>query len=250
MLEKLENKDMRKIVQVSLLCFILVSLVVPVYASVNTDAFVGDNFHISFDFRNLDSATYSAIMAAYPDVFNSTSIPRAIVKSLGKQGFNKVSYPSPPSIVFSDAEKSIHVEFFLEGADVISYTVNKTSLARLYTARTTWIKFEVKLTITLTLNFTSYFTTQVSNWQKINRAIGGITYTAFYFSSAVSQVPLDSSCYIILPATALNIEAVGTTVIFEMPSLPEDRLINSPILILGAIVLIDVVFIVYRKIRK
>jgi len=192
---------------------------------------------------------YSEIQA-HQEGFNSTSIPRAIKGNLEKQNLKKVSW-SQDSIIFNDTEKSIHVEFYLGGEDVLSYTLNITTATRTYSVRADWIKFDVKLTSTFTLNFTSYFAPSISAWPRINNyTINGNKHTAFFYNSTVGSAPFDASCYFILPLKATNIRAVGDTLTFETPTILEDRLIDSPILILGGIVVVIIVANIYRKIRK
>jgi len=240
---------MKIFVPASLLCLLLVALVAPVYASITLEALINDSFHISFDFRNLNSTMYYEIKAN-PEIFNSTSIPRTIIGNLEKQNLKKVSWSQTSAAIFNDDEKSIHVEFYLEGLDILSYTLNKATLSRTYNAKTNWIRFDIKLTNAFTLDFATYFDTPISTWQRINYTVNGNVHSAFYYNSTAGAAPFDASCYFILPITAMNINAIGDTLTFEMPPLLEDKLIDSPILILGAIIIVNIVVIVYRKVRK
>jgi hypothetical protein len=192
---------------------------------------------------------YSEI-SGHPATFNSSSIPLAIVKELEKQNLKKVSWSLISANIFNDTEKLISVEFYLGGEDISSFTINRTNLARTFTAKTSWIRFAVKLTNTFTLNFTKYFTKTVDNWQKTNVTINGNLHTAFYYYSTVEAAPFDASCYFVLPLEAQNIKAVGNSLVFEMPPITEDKLLDSPIIILGAVIIANIILIVYRKIRR
>lgn len=242
---------MKKIALASLLCLLFVASVIPVYASIKVETLVGDNFHVSLDFTNLNSTMYNEIKA-HPEIFNSTSIPRTIVGNLERiQHLTRVSWSQISANNFlNDAEKAIHIEFYLGGDDILSYTFNLTKLTRIYNARTNWIRFSVNLTSTFTLSFATYFNTSIGNWQRVNYTMNGNAYPAFYYNSTASQAPFSAKSYFILPIEATNIKASGDTLTFEMPPLPEDKLIDSPILILGAVIVGSMVAIVYRKVRK
>jgi hypothetical protein len=236
------EKNMKKIVLALLFCLLLVASITPLYASITVEALVNDTFHVSFDFSNLNSTMYDEIVG-HPEIFNSTSIPRTIVRNLERQNLRKVSWSQiPANSFFNDSEKSIHIEFYLVGEDILSYTLNRTALTRTYNAKTDWIKFDIKLTSTFTLNFTRYFALSISGWQR--------TDNTFYYNSTASTAPFNALCYFFLPTTATNIKAVGDTLTFEMPTILEDKLIDSPIFILGAIIIANLVAIIYRKVRK
>jgi len=240
---------MKKIVLASLLCLLLATSIATVYASITVEVLINNNFHVALNFRNLNFTMYNEIKT-HPEIFNSTSIPRTIVRNLENRNLKRVSWSQISTDIFDDNEKSIHIEFYLGGEDILSYTVDMTTLARIYNAKTNWIKFDIKLTSTFRLNFTTYFATSISDWQRINNTINGNVHSAFYYNSTAGIAPFDASCYFVLPETAMNIKAIGDTLTFEMPPLLEDKLIDSPILILGAIIIVNIVVIIYRKVRK
>jgi len=239
---------MKKIVLLPFLCLLLAVINAPVYASITIEVSIDDSLHVSFDFSNLNSTMYNEIQA-HPEIFNSTSIPRTIVRNLEKQDLRQVSWRQDSTAIFK-GNGAIRVEFYLEGQDILSFTVNKVTFARTYTVKTNWIKFDVNLTNTFTLNFTTYFAPSISSWQRINHTVNGIVHQAFYYNSTVSTAPFNASCYFILPTAATNIRASGDTLTFEMPPSLEDRLINSPILILGAVIVANIIAVIYRKVRK
>jgi hypothetical protein len=227
----------------SLFCLLLVISIAPAYASVTVKTIIDDAFHVSFDFRNLNSTMYNATRASFPAIFNYTSIPSAIIKSLEQQNLWKVSWSQIPANNFFDYdEKWIHIEFSLAGDDILSQTVDRAAMIRTYTAKTNWIKFAINLTNTFTLNFTKYFTTPVANWQRIDNS--------FHYNSTAYAAPFDLICSLALPNAAKNIRAVEYILIFDMPLLIEDELIDSPFLILGAMIVAIMVANIYRKVRK
>jgi len=233
---------MKKFVLPLLFFLLLVASIMPVYASITINALVSDTFHVSFNFSNLNSTMYDEIVG-HPEIFNITSIPRTIVRNLEKQNLRKVSWTQVPAAnFFNNSEKSIHMEFYLGGEDILSFTLNRTALTRTYTAKTDWIKFSINLTNTFTLNFTKYFVKPISKLQG--------TDNTFYYNSTAIAAPFNSLCYFILPTQAMNTKIIGDTLTFEMPTIIEDKLIDSPIFILGAIILTNIVAIIYRKVRK
>lgn len=238
---------MKRIVLTSLLSILFVASIVPVYASITVESIINDAFHVSFDFSNINSTIYNDIVAQ--GVFNSTSIPRTIMRNLEKQNLKKVSWSQASTNIFR-ANGTIHVEFDLWGEDILSYTLKKGELARTCTVKTNWIRFDIKLTNTFTLNLTTYFTTPISRWQRINHTINGNIHPSFYYNSTAGTPPFYALCYFILPTAATNIKTAGDTLTFDMPLLLEDKLIDSPILILGALVIANIVVIIYRKVRK
>lgn len=240
---------MKRIALVPLLCLFIVSIIVPVHASITIEALANGRFQVSFDFGNLNSTIYAEIKA-HPGIFNGTSIPRAIVKNLEKQNLKQVSWNQTSTSIFNDTEQTINVKFYLEGQDIATYTLNKTTLIRTFSVKTNWIRFDVKLTNTFVLNFTTYFTKPISDWQRTNHTVSGNVHTAFYYHSSFGASPFDASCYFVLPLEATNIKATGDTLTFDVPPIMEDKLLDSPILILGAIITANIVFVAYRKFRK
>jgi hypothetical protein len=79
--------------------------------------------------------------------------------------------------------------------------------------------------------------------------LNGRVHPAYYYNSTDSTL-LDPLCYFILPAEATNIRAVKDAIMFDLPPSFEDSLLNSPFLILGALIVVNIAFIVYRKVRK
>ena len=242
---------MKKLALAHLLFFLLlVTLITPAYASVEIQAVIDQNVHVAFDFENINSTLYNKIVQL--GVFNVSTIPRTIVKNLEERNLTVTWGYDPELEIFNDATKSIHVEFYLSGSDIVSLTSNKTTMNRIYNVRTDWRKFHVNLTNEFLLDFTEYFAKPISQsppWQRINYTLNDKVHPAYYHNYT-DMISFDPLCYFILPATAINVHAVEDTIIFELPPSFEDSLLNSPFLILGALIVVVIAFSLYRKVRK
>jgi hypothetical protein len=121
-------------------------------------------------------------------------------------------------------------------------------MRRTYYLRTDWRKFQLNLTDEISLDFNKYFGITMDQWQKINYTLNGKVHPAYYHNFTDQNI--DAFCYFILPAEATNVQAVGNIIIFELPPSFEDSLLNSPLLILGALIVVVVASSLYRKVRK
>jgi len=234
---------MKKLAATHLLLILLITLITPVHASVTMQATIDQNIHVVFIFENINSTIYNETKQN-EQIFNITTIPKAIVKNLEQQDLTRVRWGyDPEQQLFDDSTNSIRVEFYLAGSDIISFTFNRTTMARIYHAQTEWRKFHVNLTHNFSLDFAQYFDTPVANW---NYSDSEKTYS--YKSAELES--FDPTCKFMLPSTATNVHAVEDTIIFELPPLLEDILLNSPFLILGALIIVIIVAFLYRRIRK
>jgi hypothetical protein len=143
--------------------------------------------------------------------------------------------------MYDDANNAIHISFFLGGSDIISFKTNGTTMKRSYELNTEWRKFQISLTNDLTLNFAQYLDKQAADWQKTNA-------TSFYYENKETGT-LDMTFSLALPTSASNIKVQGDTISYDMPPRLEDQLLGSPFLILGAIAVVLVIALIYRKIR-
>ncbi|MDH5713645.1 MAG: hypothetical protein OEY83_06890 [Candidatus Bathyarchaeota archaeon] len=232
---------MKKLAATHLLLTLLITLVTPVHASVKMQATIDQNIHVVFIFEDINSTIYSEAK----QTFNITTIPKAIIKSLEQQGLTRARWGYDPEqeIVFNDSARSMRVEFYLAGSDIINFTFNKTTMNRIYHVQTEWRKFHVNLAQNFSLDFAQYFDVLVANW----------TYSdpeRTYHYECTEPDSLDPSCKIVLPRTATNVHATEDTITFEVPPLPEDILLNSPFLILGALIVVIIIAFLYRRLRK
>jgi len=231
---------MKKAVLVSVFLIVLiVILVAPVHASVSVESAVGDNIAIIYNFKNLDETIYNEAMAN--DQFNSSTIPKIIVKNLKEQNLTYINYGSQ-SITYDNATKTIRVSFYLNGSDIISSALNRTTMRKIYQVKTEWRKFQVNLTNSFSIDFAQYFAEPVEKWQKLNQ-------TTYYIETHETGFFDVLSFKITLPATAINVQAQGDTITYEFPPYFEDIFLNSPFLILAVLIIIIIVALIYRRVR-
>jgi len=223
-----------------------VVLIAPADASVFVESTIGDSVYVICSFENLDTNIYNEAIAN--PQFNSTTIPQIIVENLEKQGISNVYYGFQPN-TNDDETKTIRVSFYLSGSDIISFTINRTTMQRTYQVKTEWRKFQVNLTSNFSINFAQYFAEPLANWQKTNLTTEGSTHTAFSFETTDAGFLDTLSFSFILPATATDVQVEGDTITYEVSPYFEDVFINSPFLILAALIIIIAVALVYRRVR-
>ena len=239
---------MQRLIVASLVFVLFAALITSVHASVTIQAVIDQNIHVVFNFENINSTIYADIKQHKPSLDHST-IPQIIVKNLKQRNLTHVEYYDS-QLVFDDLDRSIHATFYLSGSDVFNFTVNKAMMVRTYHVRTDWRRFCVNLTDRFSLNFTEYFGTPVATWQKINYTDPEKRVYPAYFYNFTGPIPFDPLCYFILPTTATNVRAIEDTITFEIPVSLEDALLNSPFLILGALIVVNIAAFVYRRVRK
>ena len=236
---------MKKIVRARahlLFLLLVVVLVTPVHASVTTQAIINQDIQVLFDFRNISPDIYGNI------TITETTIPETIKNNLMQRGLTHVDYRYAP-LDFNSTENSLHVAFILFGSDILNVTVNTKAMTKTYHVRTDWRKFQVNLTDGFSLNFTEYFDEPVERWQRINYTLNAKTHPAYYHNFTDSNT-IDPACYFILPAAATNVQVAGDILTFELPLSFGDSLLNSPFLILGALIVVNIAFFLYRRVKK
>ncbi|KPV61734.1 MAG: hypothetical protein AOA66_1704 [Candidatus Bathyarchaeota archaeon BA2] len=233
---------MKKFVRAHLLFLLLVvALAMPVHASVMTQAIINENIQVLFDFRNIRSDIYGNI------TITESTIPEIIKNNLMQRGLTNVDYRSGP--LDYPTENSVRVSFILFGSDVLNFTLKGETMTKTYYVRTDWIKFQVNLASDFSIDFTEYFGKPVAEWEKIDYPLNGEMHLAYMYNYT-GPSSFDPVCYFILPTEAKNVNAVGDTIIFELPPSFEDSLLNSPFLILGALMVLNIAFFLYRKVRR
>jgi len=238
---------MKKIVCAHLLFLLLiVTFITSVHASVTVQAIIDQDVHVAFNLENINSTIYWAIKNE--NLINTSTIPNSILKKLEQQNLTHVDVYTQP-IAFNDSESSIYVAFSLTGSDILNFTVNTKAMTRTYHARTEWRKFQVNLTNGFSLDFNEYFGEPVERWQRINYTLNAKTHPAYYYDFTDSNT-FDPACYFILPAAATNVQVAEDILTFELPLSFGDSLLNSPFLILGALIVVIIAFFLYRRVRK
>ena len=226
---------------------LLLALITPVCASVEIRATVGEDIHVVFNFGNVTQ--YDEIT----NLITEITIPEIILSNLEERNLTSVEYRWEP-LDLNSTEKSIRVAFYLSGSDILSFTFSTGTMRRICHVRTDWRKFELNLTENFSLNFTEYFGKPISMsppWQLINYTdLENRTYPAYY-CNYTSPSSFDPECYFIMPreATEVHVEDMET-IVFELPPSLGESLLNSPFLILGAIIVANIIALLYRTIRK
>ncbi|MFQ5759325.1 MAG: hypothetical protein ACE5IF_06575, partial [Candidatus Bathyarchaeia archaeon] len=181
---------MKKLVLLHLVLVLILTLVTPVYASVELKATIGQDIHVVLELKNINSTLYGKIINE--NLINETKIPMIITKNLEEKGLENVYFglPSEP-LNFNDIEKSITVRFSLSGSDILNFAFSTEKMRRTYRVRTVWRKFELNLTDDFSLDFSEYFGRPLSTWEFENE-----TYPTYYYNYT-GTVPFDSVCYFI-----------------------------------------------------
>jgi hypothetical protein len=211
--------------------------IVPAHGSVSITSTINDSIYVVYDIQNLNSTIYDEVKSN--PQFNMSTIPMTIVNNLENQGLKQVSWGFGPqtAVSFDDATRSIHVAFYLWGSDVISSTINRTTMKRVYEIKTDWRKFQLSLTNNFSIDFTQILAKPVAEWQKTNET------TYMHESQEVSF-------RFILPQTATQVQANADTITFEGGSVSFwDVFINSPFLILAVLIIVVIIALIYRKIK-
>ena len=241
-----KEQKMRRLTPISLLLVLLASLVTPVYAAVTFQVTTGQNIHIVLNLENINSSIYNEIVQQH--LFNVSTIPQAIIQNLEQRDLKDAECVYNPSQkIFNDSARSIHVEFLLIGQDVVRMTINKTTMNKVYSVRTDWRKFQINLTDNYSLDFNDYFGSPLIEWKLENK-----TMPIHYYYNFTSSIEFDPVCYFMLPSTAINPQVAedGDTLVFELPLSVGESMFTSPFLILVALIIVNLVAILYQKIRR
>jgi hypothetical protein len=210
-------------------------------SSVSIEVSIERDFNVVFQFT-IDNATlYESLKAT----MNAVTVPDAILRdffSKNKNSLLDALQYSEPSISFPTSN-SIRSAFRLYGSGIINSTVDRVAMVETFRMNTAWREFNLTITGDFFYNFTQSLATSLAEWNE--STVDGIT--SFTYSNPTAGV----SCSFKLPAYATNAFAVGETIFFDAPYEPpwEDKLINSPILILIGLAIAGVVVFAYRKIR-
>jgi len=229
-------------------------LSVPAHASVTAQAVINERIDVLLDFNDINFSIWQRVQN-YSYLFNDTTFPKIIVDNLKQRyGLNATFSPLESLMELDNSTRSMRARFYLSGSDIISLTLNKKTMAKTYNVRTEWRNFYANFTSAqgvqiLSLNFTEYFGKPVSQWEKINYTLSDGVHPAYFYNYTGSTV-FDPLFYFVLPAGAINVQAVEDTIIFEFPPSLGDVLLNSPFPIVGALIIITIAIVLYRKVRR
>ena len=236
---------MKKSAVTSAVLFPLFFLIFPtlVFASATVEGTIDQDVYVTLDFSGIDSSTYANIKANIQ--FNVTTVPQIIMQNLAQKNLKRVGW-GYARIDYNDAESSVHVAFHLGGSDIISFTVDKASLVRTYQVSTDWRNFRVELAGGFSVDFAKHFGTPVSEWQETSRTDALGVHPTYYHESS-DQDSFYAAFYFILPTTATNVQRVEDIITYEVPPYAEDVFLDSPFLILDAVMAISIIIVAYRK---
>lgn len=235
---------MKKLITFYIL-FLLLATPTVLADSITIEATINESVHVTFKFSDIEPQLYSEIQG-----FNISTIPYAIEEEFEQQDLvnARVIYDLNQDI-FNDATSSIYVKFLLAGSDIISYTLNETDMTRTFRVRTDWRKFEISFTHNFSLNCEEHFGVPLTEWQQIDyKDTNEKVHTAY--EKSIEEDSIEMLFRFILPEKAFDIKTEEDTIIFKVPPVFEDTLLNSPFLILGAIIIANIIFVAYRKARK
>lgn len=219
--------------------------------SIPVQAAAEQRIYIVLDFENIDPLIYEAVQNN-SDLFNDTTFPQIFVENL-KNYLTEVTYsPLDAELKFNDSARSMQASFSLSGSDIINSTLNRETMARTYHVNTDWRTFEADIKDENDSSIFSFnladFSEPVAQWEETNYTLHGSTRTA-YFHEYSNPPSYDATFYFVLPAEATNPQVDGDTITYELPPAHGDVLLNSPFLVMGALMVIAVGFVLYRKIR-
>jgi len=235
-----------------LLFILLLMLIRPVHASVRIQATINEDVHVSFHFTSIDSTTYNEIISS--GLLDASTIPGIIQENFERRNLTDAECIFDPTQDIFD-NLTIRVEFYIVGSDIVHFAVNKTTMNRIYGVATEWRKFHVNLTEDISLNFTEHFGRPLSMsppWRLINYTDPNDGIYKAYYCNCTSPSSFGSECYFVLPseATDIHIGEDMETIVFELSPSVEESLLNSPFLILGALIVAIIVSSLYRSVRK
>jgi hypothetical protein len=232
---------MKKLIIPCILFVLVAAPIVLADSSVTMETMIDESLHVTFNFTNIEDSLYNEIQA---QGFNISTIPNAVEEKFKQQNLTnaRVIYALDQEIFNVDTH-SIHVEFLLTGPDIISYTLNKSDMARTFHVRTDWRKFKINLTNDFQLDFGRDFEASLDSWQKVT-----VDERVAFEKNVEDEIEM--TFRFILPKEAFNVQVEEDTIIFKVPLTFEDVLLNSPFLVLGAIIIVNIIAVAYRKARR
>ncbi|MEA2089893.1 MAG: hypothetical protein U9O89_03935 [Thermoproteota archaeon] len=227
---------MEKLTITFFLCIFLIFCIKPAYAPivVSVQAEVNEKVHVVFQLVNITD--YQLIKNQ--SLITDSTIPEAIIN----QTQLCINY-SVSDLSFNDSTCSINVVFDLYGLDVLNSTLNMNTMTKICSLRTDWRKFHLNLTDGFPYNFTKYFGTPIAQWQNRTDDEGR---RCFVYSH-------DNLSFLFkLPTSAKNVHVAedNETIVFEVSLSKGDNLLNSPFLVLIAVVVANIVAFIYRKTKR
>lgn len=231
---------MKRLITFYILFILVATPIVLASSSITMETTINESVHVTFN-ADIEQQLYSEIEN---QGFSLSTIPDAIEGKFEQQNLTnaRVIYDLNQEIFNEDAH-SIFIKFLLAGSDIISYDLNKTDMTRTFRVRTDWRKFKINLTNDFQLDFEKNFEASLASWQNVT------VYGRVAYEKNVED-EIEMSFRFILPKEAFDVQVDEDMIIFKVPPAFEDTLLNSPLLILGAIIIANIFFVAYRKARK
>jgi len=229
---------MKKLIILYILFILVTTSTVLAGSSITVESTINESVHVTFEFADIEPQLYSEIKN---QGFNISTIPKAIEGKFEQQDLTnaRVIYDLNQEI-FDDDTHSVYVSFLLAGSDIVSYTLDKTDMARTFLVKADWRKFEIGFTQNFSLNLEEHFGAPLTEWQQVNHT----------FEKSTETDSIEMSFRFILPEEAFDVQVEEDAIIFKVPLVFEDTLLNSPFLILGVAIFANIIVVVYRKARK
>ncbi len=245
--ESLSDDQMKKLI---LFCVLFILIATPIAladSSITIEATINEDAHVTLKFAYIEQELYGEIK---DQGFNISTIPNAIEEEFKQQDLAnaRVIYDLNQEI-FNDDTQSIFVKFLLAGSDIVSYTLNRADMTRTFRVRTDWRKFEINFTHSFSLNLEEDFGVPLTEWKQVDyKDTNEKVHTAY--ERSIEEDSIEVTFRFILPEKAFDIQAEEDTIIFKFPPVFENALLNSPFLILGAIIIANIIAVVYRKVKR
>lgn len=230
-----------------LFLLLIVTFTAAVHATVTIRAIVDQDVQVAFNLENINSTIYWTIKNE--QLINKSTIPNIIIDNLRQQNLTQLDVYNQQLDFNDPPTSSIYITFSLTGSDILNFTVNTKSMTKIYHVRTDWRNLQLNLTNEFSLDFAEYFGEPVNAWETISYTLNEETRPTYYYNFTNSGT-FDPVCYFVLPAAATDVQAVGDVIIFEIPLSFGDSLLNSPFLILIVLIVSNMAFFLYRKVKK
>lgn len=210
----------------------LASMLIPIVHaySLNIEARVGNDIEVTLIFENINVTRYYNTKKNQVEAI--VNVKNSFEKSFNDRNLTATVSVSP--LEFNDENQSITIRVRLSGSMLVSMSVDPTSLNRTYEVITVWRKFRLTIIEGFAVDLGERFKVSVYEWD---------------ITKNVISLRLDESSFaFVLPEKATKIKVDRREVITFMVSAGfVDKLLNSPIIALVAVMLAPVIALTYRR---
>jgi hypothetical protein len=198
--------------------------------SLNIEARVGNDIEVTLIFENINVTRYYNTKKNQVEAI--VNVKNSFEKSFNDRNLTATVSVSP--LEFNDENQSITIRVRLSGSMLVSMSVDPTSLNRTYEVITVWRKFRLTIIEGFAVDLGERFKVSVYEWD---------------ITKNVISLRLDESSFaFVLPEKATKIKVDRREVITFMVSAGfVDKLLNSPIIALVAVMLAPVIALTYRR---